>query len=205
MDDEHRFDCFYKSVQDLWPDRRFTMDQLHVHWLDICTRGYEPPVVGAALRKCVSEFPKTPNWTFIFAELASSSKERSQGESRFQKLLEDYRLSADQKRRESNESIWARWISEGIRRTTHTMHYDRTKRVLVFAKRKSEPCTFCLKRDGVDCGLSGSACAAKRWAAFEHWRWRRYLADRGDPVPAFLTDDGGAAFIEPKETKATLF
>ncbi len=204
----NEFEPFCDTVRKLWPDRRFTADQLHVHWLEMCSRGYEPAVVGAALIKCMRESPKAPDWSSIFAGLAASSKPRRQRDCRFRKLLEDYRGSADwERRRESDESIWAKWLREGARRITHKMQYDRntTPWGLTFVEKPSGPCTSCSGKGSERCGLTELACRAKRWKAFEHWRWRKYLQDCDEPVPAFLADDYEKPEAVERQPSGTLF
>ena len=207
MDDNEPFERFRKSVEDLWPRYKTTPTQLRVHWGNVLAR-YSPSVVSAALSKAVSEYPDdiAPKWKIIFGYLAGRPGSEGNRKSEFQILLDGVRRvmkepwGVDGIMRKgvdnmTDEDVWLEWVG------AQTHERELTKRP------DTERCVTCARTSRGECGLGHRECFGKRIRAQEYSRWRRYLEERGDPIPPFLLDDYAttATFVEPRQPSGTLF
>ncbi|KKM77531.1 hypothetical protein LCGC14_1369060 [marine sediment metagenome] len=181
---------FCQTVKDFWPRCKTTERLLQVHWENgICH--HPNTVVQAALTKAISEFPDdtAPKWKVIRGYLAARSDRDGSGKSEFQILLDQVRR--DMKRpygvdgrvhkgvdNMTEEDIWLNWVRAQI----HCTLYDMQGR----KEPDTEPCTTCERTSRGKCGLGRRACLAKRRVDQEYSKWRHYLEDRDEQVPAYL-------------------
>lgn len=180
------YDTFCKLVADYWPRCKTTDAMLRVHWENgIC---YHPPgVVAAALSKSLTDFPDdtAPKWKLIVGHLAGRTQRVGVGKSDFQSLLDQTRRAmkkpwgpqgimrkgVDQM---TDEDVWLEWV----RAQTHEADLRN--------RPDTERCTTCVRTDRGDCGLGHRECFTKRKRVREYARWRNYIEERGDVVPAYL-------------------
>ncbi|KKM88734.1 hypothetical protein LCGC14_1255900 [marine sediment metagenome] len=186
--DEHPFDCFFKSVQDLWPRCKMSRDQIKVHWRNVLVH-HSASVVSAALTKCVSDYPDdtAPKWKVIFGYLVGRAERTGTGKSDFQSLLDQTRRAmkkpwgpqgimrkgVDQM---TDEDVWLEWVGAQCHERYLREHPD------------TERCTTCVRTSHGECGLGHRECLSKRNRNHEYARWRNYIEERGDVVPAYLVD-----------------
>lgn len=187
MDDREPFERFCESVRDMWPRCRTSPEQLEVHWGNVIAR-HPAGVVSAALSKCVSTFPNdtAPNWELIFGYLVRRSDHTGTGKSDFQSLL-------DQTRRAMKKP----WGPQGIMRKGVDQMTDEDvwlERVGAQCHKRdlrdrpdTERCTTCVRTSRGECGLGHRECLSKRKRAQEYARWRNYLEERAEQIPAYLS------------------
>ncbi|KKK57388.1 hypothetical protein LCGC14_3054970 [marine sediment metagenome] len=179
------FEKFCETVQDFWPRYNTSPPELHGRWVDCCTCYGETDLlkhITLAFKNCKTAFPNPPgpNWENILADLRTrTARHRNNA---FRELLEWNRLSTDRSQCEPDADIWARYLAEQARQITHSRRHDRStgRPVLVFEKRECDPCSAC------ECGLDELACRAERRLNELCSRWRNYIEQRGDVVPAYL-------------------
>ncbi len=178
MIDNEPFEQFCKSVNDLWPRCKTSHEQLKVHWGNVLAR-YRPAVVSAALTKCVSDYPDdtAPKWKVIFGYLAGRTERDGVATSEFVLLLNQSREASKgdhvpQSGNMSDEEAWMRWLrvlTQSVR-TGLSPHHD----------------ARCVRLKN-ECELTGAECRARAQERYETSRWRQYLEEHGESIPAYLS------------------
>lgn len=179
------FEKFCKLVADYWPHRKTTETQLRVFW-ENGTCNHKPGVVSAALSKALIESSAAPKWETIFGYLAGRMDRDRVGTSDFVILLNNVRR--DMKKpwgpngivrkgvdNMTDEDVWLEWV----RAQTHDRDLKENP--------DQEPCTACARTSRGDCGLGYRTCLSSRIRDREYSRWRNYIEERGEPIPAYLS------------------
>jgi hypothetical protein len=192
---ENDFEKFCETVKDFWPRCKTSPPELHGRWVDCCSCYGETDIlkkITLAFKNCKSVFPNPPgpNWEGILADLRTRTVRR--GNDAFRELLEETRVTyrSEGSGNWADEELWLRMLRSYVWPITHWIRLAGPigQRVIEQGERETEPCTFCLSRGLVDCGLTDIACKARRFEENERCRWRRYLEDRGETVPSYLLD-----------------
>ncbi|KKM64114.1 hypothetical protein LCGC14_1504710 [marine sediment metagenome] len=182
----NEFETFKNLVESYWPRCKTTEAQLQVHWENgIC---YHPPgVVASALAKSLTEFPDdtAPKWKVIVGHLAGRAKRVGVGKSDFQSLLDQTRRAMKKPwgpqgimrkgvDNMTDEDVWLEWVRAQCHERHLREHPD------------TERCVTCVRTSRGECGLGHRECLSKRDRAHQYARWRNYIEERGDVVPAYL-------------------